>query len=522
MFLRGSISALITFVLMTGSQAQIQGIDTLFSPTDLFYFSTLERESFSQYFEGKPDYFKMIIAVNASSKDNEPAIYQDWIGEIVQEIRHNKFDRLSKTKKINQVRNSVSKSLLITFEHQSGFADMFMAGEYNYYTAASIYAIILDQLEIPYEIREVPTSIFILTYPDSEQVPIEIEGPGSQFFAFAHDTRNSFVEFLRESRVIDNATFSSTASRVLFERYYFADYGLTIREMIGMLYLNSAIDYLNRSEPENAYRQFEKAFILYPSSKTQYLLLAHLNSFLIDMDYHDLRELGYLIKASRLIGFGVSVDMIGAYLKDIIKEVLVKEQDLKGMQYIYDYMQEYLTDEALMMDFCFWFHYETGKFLFEDEQYWKALTSFETAYFLKPDEKNNQNYLTRALGGYSINTNPGVVLEKINHYDTAFLEILDNEIYLTVKLHVCLEFFGEAFQLQDGKNGERYMAIFEEMAEQHPEISFNYLAIGNSFSSAAIYYYRKGQIQKSRKILKKGLEYAPQNLELKLKLKSFE
>ena len=66
------------------------------------------------------------------------------------------------------------------------------------------------------------------------------------------------------------------------------------------------------------------------------------------------------------------------------------------------------------------------------------------------------------------------------------------------------------------------MAIFEELVDQHPNITINFLAVGRSYSSAAIYYYRKGQVQKSRKILEKGLTYAPHNLEMKLKLKSFE
>ena len=522
MFLRGIISALISFVLMTGSLAQIQGTDTLFRPSDLFYFSTLEGESFSQYFDGKPDYFKMIITIDANSRENELEIFHDWIMDIIQEIRHNKFDRLSKAKKINEVKKSVINALLTSFEHQSSFNDIFRFGKYNYYTAASVYAIILDQLEIPYQIREVSNSILLLAYPNVEQFTIEIEGPVSQFFAFAHDTRSNFVEFLRESNTIDDAAFSSTTSHVLFERYYFADYGLTIREMIGMLYLNSAIDYLNRSEPANAYYQFEKAFILYPSHKTQFLMLAHLNSFLIAMDYHNPRDLGYLIKASRLIGFGVQRERITGFLQSIIHEVLVKEQDLEGMQYIFDYMQEYLADEALKKEFSFLFYYETGRFYFNEEQYWKALISFETAYSLKPDDDNIQDLLARALGGYSIGANTGMVLEKISLYDTAYSGIVDNEIYRSIKLHVCLEFFGEAFQLQDEKNGEHYMAIFEEMFDQYPDITFNSLAIGRSYSSAAIYYYRQGQVQRSRELLERGLKYAPHNLELKLKLKSFE
>jgi tetratricopeptide (TPR) repeat protein len=507
---------------MTGSLAQIQGTEALFRPSDLFYFSSLERESFGQYFDGKPDYFKMIITVDAKSRENEFEIYHDWVMDIIQEIRHKKFDRLSKAKKINEVQKSVSAALLTSFEHPSSFSDMFKFGKYNYYTAASIYSIILDQLDIPFQIREVSNSILLLTYPNVEQITIEIEGPGSQFFAFAHDTRNNFVEFLRETNIVDDAAFSSTTSNVLFERYYFADYGLTIREMIGMLYLNSAIDYLNRSEPANAYYQFEKAFILHPSYKTQFLMLAHLNSFLINMDYRNPQDLGYLIKASRLMGFGVQRERITAFLQDIINEVLVKEQDEEGMQYIFDYMQEYLADEALKNDFSFLFYYETGRFNFNEELYLKALTSFETAYYLKPDNENNQDFLARALGGYSIGANPGMVLEKISLYDTAYSGIVDNEIYLSIKLHVCLEFFGEAFQLQDEKNGEYYMDIFEEMIDQYPDINFNSLTVGRSYSSAAIYYYRQGKLQRSRELLERGIQYAPHNLDLKLKLKSFE
>jgi tetratricopeptide (TPR) repeat protein len=141
---------------------------------------------------------------------------------------------------------------------------------------------------------------------------------------------------------------------------------------------------------------------------------------------------------------------------------------------------------------------------------------------MKPDNDKNQDLLARALVGYSISASPAMVLEKIHLYDTAYTGIVDNEIYLTIKLHVCLEFFGEAFQLQDGENGEHYMAIFEEMADQYPDISIVQLAVGRSYSSAAIYYYRQGRVEKSRELLKKGLQYSPHNLELNLKLKSFE
>ena len=522
MFLRAFISAVTAFVLWTGSPAQIQGADTLFGAADLFYFSGDERESFARYFDGRPDYFEMLIAVNTTSSETDSEMYRVWIGDIVQQIRYKKYDRLNEVKKINHIKKTVDEMLLIKYEHQSRFIDLFSNGKYNYFTAASIYAIILDQLGIPYEIREVTTSILLMTYPDSEKIPIEISGPGSPFFMFAHDTRNNFIEFLMESGTIDEATFNSTTTRVLFDRYYFANYGLSIREMIGMMYLNSAISYLNNSEPANAYYQFEKAFVLHPSSKTQYLLLAHLNNFLPGMDYHNPRDLGYLIKASNMIGYGISRDRIIDILKDIIRTVLVNKQDPEGMQYIHEYLQEYLSDGTIKKEFRFLYYCEAGRIQYNDQQYATALEYLETAYSIKPDDEHNNELLARALGGYSLDANAGMVLEKINLYDSAYTGVVDHEIYLMIKLNICLEFFGEAFQLQDGKNGEHYMAIFEEMAGQYPSIKIDYITVGRSYSSAAIYYYRQGRIQKSREVLERGLTYAPHNVELKLRLKSFE
>jgi tetratricopeptide (TPR) repeat protein len=522
MFLRGFIGAWMTFCLVTGSQSQIQGTDTLYGPSDLFYFSEAERESFNLYFNGRPDYLKMILSVDGSTGQDETAMYEEWIADLVQEIRQKKFGRMNEVKKINRISNTVSQTLLITFAHQSRFVDLFAHGKYNYFTAAALYAFVLDRLDIPYEIREVSTSLLLLAYPEGERVSIDIEGPGSPFFMFTHDTRGTFVDFLRETNTIDEATFSSTPTRILFDRYYFADHGLTIRDVIGMMYLNEAIDLLNRSEPANAYFQLEKAFMLHPSHKSQYLLLAHLYSYLAAMEYYNPRDLGYLIKASRLIGFGVERELILSYLRDIIRDVLIEAQDLEGMQYIFEYMQEYLADAKAKREFDYLFHYEVGRHHYDEQQYAQALASFESAYFTKPEDENIQETLPRVLAAWANHTGPARVLEKMEYYDTVCTEIVHQKEYLLLKQNVYLLFFGEAFQLQDAENGERYMALFEEIAERHPDYDPDYLAVGRSYSSAAIYYYRQGRIQKSRAILEKGLEYAPDNIELKLKLKSFE
>ena len=518
---RYSIPALL-LVFIFGIHGQIPGTDTLFSPTDLYYFSSLERKAFAGYFEGSPDYLSMIAAVNPHTDERDLELYRNRIDEIIGDIRKKKFDGLSESKKIYLIRDYVGKALLVTFNHRANFNDLFHFGEYNYFTAAAIYSFILEKLDIPHEIFETPTHINLLAYPRDQRIGIETTRPGYQYFMFDHETRSRFVEFLHHLGVIDENTFKNTSSRDLFERYYFAGYGLSLREIIGMLYLNSAVVYMEQGNSHNAFYQLEKAFMLYPSYKSQYLLLSHLGGFLQRMDYHNTRDLGFLVKASRLVGYGIEPELIKGYFLDIINTVLLEEEDEKTLAYISDYIHRYIQDTSLTNNFEFLSKYENGRLAFNDDRYADALEYLEAAFRIYPGNEDNQNLLVNALAGYSTVVSPGMVLSKIEEYDTAFSEIESEDVYTYVKVNTYLELFGESFRLQNGETGEKYMALYEELMDRYPGTMTDHKLIGRSYSSASIYYYRKGQVNRSKEIVHKGLQYAPDNIELKLKLAAFE
>jgi tetratricopeptide (TPR) repeat protein len=292
--------------------------------------------------------------------------------------------------------------------------------------------------------------------------------------------------------------------------------------MAGMLYLNSAVELSLMGRKDDSYAQLEKAFILYPSHKSQYMLLVQLNNYIRNIDYRNLAHLGYLIKASRLIGYGVERDRVGYYLRDIVDKILVGEEDQDGFEYIYEYLQDFIQDEVLMKNFTFHYLCESGRLEFLNARYSKALDFLESAYQLRPEDERTQDLLARSLGGYSITAGPSIMLEKIHDYDTAYAGVTDEGIYLLLKLQTYLVYFGDAFQLQDYKTGELYMDEFEKLLDLNPGASIDQILVGHSYSSAAIYYYRKGKLTKSRQVIEKGLTYAPDNIELKLKLAAFD
>jgi hypothetical protein len=272
----------------------------------------------------------------------------------------------------------------------------------------------------------------------------------------------------------------------------------------------------------DSYAQLEKAFILHPSYKTQYMLLVQLNQYLVQMNYHDPLSLGYLIKASRLINFGIERKIVEDYLTDIVKTVLVEEKDTDGFKYIYDYLIQYISDEDMKNGFTYLYLYESGRMEFNDARYGKALEFFEPAYEIMPGDERTQDMLVRSLAGYSLMVGPGITLQKINAYDSLYSNIIDEGIYVMVKVQTYLTLFGEAFQLKDAETGERYMKEFERLLDEYPEAEVDHLLVGRSFSSAAIYYYGEGRVSRSKEVIEQGLVYAPGNIELKLKLKSFK
>ena len=503
-------------------QAQIPGVDTLFNANEIRYYSDLERSSFQDFLEGKPDYLAMIAAVNPNTDKRELGLYREWVNEIIASIRTRKFEQMAEENKIDRIQKYVRKGLLVNYKQNADFEDLFLFGDYNYFTAAAIYSFILDDLGIPYEIYDMPTHIQLVAYPKDLRIGFETTRPGFQFFMFDHEVRTNFVEFIYHQGVIDEITYKNTSTRDLFQKFFFAGYGISIREMIGMLYINSSVKMLVDEHMEDAFYQLEKAFVLFPCYKSQYMLLAQLNAFLLNMDYHDPLELGYLIKASRLINYGIKRKLLDDILIDLVNKVLIGEEDPEGFGYVYDYLQKYLEDKELKTNFTYYYLYESGRIEFNNTRYSRALDFLERAYAVRPDDERTQDLLARSLGGYSLMVSPGLVLERIKRYDTSFTNVTGQGVYKMTKMQTYLVMFGEAFQMQDGETGEQYLAEFEKLMDENPGAESDHILIGRSYSSAAIYYYRNGKISRSKQVVKKGLSYAPDNIELKLKLESFD
>ena len=92
--------------------------------------------------------------------------------------------------------------------------------------------------------------------------------------------------------------------------------------------------------------------------------------------------------------------------------------------------------------------------------------------------------------------------------------------YYKRKIHAYLFYFGQLYDSKDLRNAEIIRQTFEEMEATGPQVSLNSDIISSSYSSAALYFYKKGNKQKAKEMIEKGLKYAPDNYTLKYRLKA--
>ena len=73
-----------------------------------------------------------------------------------------------------------------------------------------------------------------------------------------------------------------------------------------------------------------------------------------------------------------------------------------------------------------------------------------------------------------------------------------------------------SYQKGNATNGEKYRLLFEGMYESGMDITIlSPNDVGNAYSNASVYYFKKGQREKAKQLLDKGLKIVPDNYQLK-------
>ncbi len=469
----------------------------------------------------KPDLFHLLINTTQLLSKEKQEIAQVELLEFIATLR-DKIALLNEEETVQLIASYTQKKYLKTFKINAAFYELFEVGTYNNLTYMSLQAIILSQLNIPFEIISSPNNISINVFTQQKNIKIESKEMEKKYIEIGSHFSQKFGKALYYDQTISKGAIENNSDEVLINKFFFYSGAIKLQDLAALHYSNNSIYAMNDNKIEVALEEVKKAYAL-NASKSNYLLLKyHLFNALGMYNYaeiSDIERLIYLCRYNNLKDGEINGELIKSEYLRMLNAQLTIKLDYSSSKQFHKRIIENITDTLLRNELNFKYHFEIIKLGLkakEDKQI--KMVDILIAYAIKPENKELQTLITECLTVTLQHLNDSkLVLGVIDDYTSKFLFLGKSNSMIRLKAQCYLDLAANKFNINAIEEGVQYLEIFEKM-EKKELIVFDTNTIEKAYLSAARYYFNKGNKSKAKEYLNNGLKYAPDSTILKEKL----
>lgn len=251
----------VLFLLATELHAQ----DSLVVWKDLRFTTDVEKQLFDDLMHGgNVDEFSLMLAgnsrANATFINNSRNRFTGQVGRLQALSAKQKRN----DKRIKALYDDIHKTFFLKYEEVNHFSDVFVAGLYNCVSATAMYAFYFETLGIPYQIKEMPTHVYLIAYPSSDQLRVESTSPVNGVETLNTSFKQGFVKMMKDQKMISNQEYVANSVDHLFDKYYFGENRtISLKELAGIQYMNDALYKHDDGKHKEAFEQMQKAYLLF-------------------------------------------------------------------------------------------------------------------------------------------------------------------------------------------------------------------------------------------------------------------
>lgn len=514
--MRNLFSATFVFIL---SLVQLSAQDSLVTTKNLYFTSPLEEKLFGQLTASgysEKELFGLFIScgsavdekfMNASWQSFEQQLPQ--LQQICQKEKKN--DR-----RIRAIYDYVHSTFLTKYEEQNKFKEIFTVGNYNCVSATALYAFYFERLGIPYSIKEIPSHVYLIAYPNTDQIKVESTSPQNGITTINESFKQGFVKMLKDNKVISQQEYTVSSVDALFNTFYFKENkDITLQQLASIQYTNSAFYLHEDGRHEEAFQQTKKAYYLFKSERSLYLMAKTGIDAFTAHPARDEEQAHLLASISQLAPFGIEWDMIKAEFAKVVSELLFTNNKQNELDSYYQILMKEIKQDKLRNELDFIYQYECGRYYYNQGKNKVAKVYWEKGLSLKPTDADMLSIFTSLLARtYSIDSDFLAFISEAERYGAVYPKLRENNNYNTLLVNAYAVQFGIFFDMNNAVDGDKYRLLFEGLLTKYPDVELISNVIGRSYSNAAVYYFRRGQTAKAKSLLDKGLAISPGNYEL--------
>ncbi|UXE66858.1 MAG: hypothetical protein KA713_20895 [Chryseotalea sp. WA131a] len=487
--------------------------DSLVSLAEISYSSVAERVAIhAALVDKKPDYFSLFNYANLAKNEQSKAKFYSYLKGLDLENKGGKKN----SKRVKYVYENVHQAFLTKYQAKNHFSEIFENGYYNCVSATALYSMAFDYFQIPYSIKEKPNHVYPVAYPQSDLVVVETTNPMVGSIAFSDQFKRLYVENLRKQKLVSNQEVQNTDPTKLFDQYFFrAETNITLDQLVGIQYMNNGIFKFEDDDFINSYKLWEKAYLFYKTDQViNGLVVSYYNAFQ-NLSKKDSLHASLVGKLSRFTKFGVAPDNVKGEFGRAIQEVLFDKGNPEEIKKYYRVLEASIKNKDLKEDLEFIYSYELGRYMFNQGKFTESKPYFEKAFALRPNNQDVQQIYIQLL------SNNLRTYTDIKHIVTSLLEagqqhptLRTNNVYNSMLANGYLGYFGDQYENNKPSEGDKYKIEFEKLYTSNKDLTVDPSLIGQAYSQAAVYYFKRSQLAKAKSFIDKGLEFAPGNREL--------
>ncbi|MEP2026201.1 MAG: hypothetical protein ABJH98_17070 [Reichenbachiella sp.] len=508
------------FLFCFNSQSQS---DSLVLLNDLAFTTEYEREQYCKLLAGEEVIFEALMAINLESNPETVALdkmmFTNEIGQLKQIDRP--ISESGKIKYYKEVYNHVHDRFFRKYELHHYFNKVFADGTYNCVSGCAIYALTFRELDINYFIKETPTHVYIVLESDGNQYLIETTDPSGRFNKFSKNFKTQFVKQLQSVKLIDEQEFRDSSVDDLFDKYYFTDVNLSLKELVGVQYWNDGIYKFQEEDLSGAIDAFKKCFVLYPNEKVKEMLLASLALMTNKTNYSSIADVRLISNLSRYSEDEISdVELKNEFLR-LTNYQLVEKYDIVLYEKSYDFLLNNIKREAFKNEMSFVYNYERARLLHNRGRHRTAINFAEIAFDLKPKNIDAESLFLSTLGQYlQFSKDRSESYAMLDNLVQDHPELLENNKFGGLFLNMNLIRMADSYKENKKADGDLLKEKFELMYSENPYFQVDDQLIGHAYSQLAVYHFKRGQYSTAKKVLQKGMTYAPYNQELRSRMRA--
>lgn len=488
------------------------------------YDSAFEEEIFLSLNDGlKPDPYALFNAIKYEEELFERGLKE--IDQIVKVIRSGNFSSKSRKRKIQLIYKKVHDKFLKHYKENAKFSDIFETGNYNCVGATALFALVFDEFDINYAIKEKPTHVYLVADTLGLQTTIETTLPNSGVLTYNSKFKNDFINYLKKNKLITKAEYNNTTTDYLFQKYFNSDKSINLTKLGAIQYYNNGLLALNSEEFKRATDQFKKAILLNPSNSNKYLYNISLSNALIDdinNNIYDGKSFGNNLKFNN--GDEEIKNILISYFQNTAYKLCINKPDQEQFKHFFEEILEVCTIESLPNEIPHLYHFYNANHYRINGKYKESMIEVAKAHQYKKEDLGTKDLAQTVLMQNTISGNNNE--KSIDILEDYFDQMPFLSEYTPLQnqyVNNYMKVIYDNFKFQKPVEGEIYYNRFLKGIVKYNINEFNDDMINNGLGYMSYYWVLEDKGLKALDIINNAISLVPESYkisELKQKIKT--